>query len=205
MDILDKLFGGGAKVRIIKLFLFNPEVSYDAGQVAGRTQVSLGLARREIANLSKLGLIREKAFNKEIRVQKERRSVLAKKRANGWILNYKFAHLEPLYNFLSEMNILKPEEIITKLSKGVKIELLIISGIFMKKMDSRVDLLVVGENIKENMLEDIIKDIEASIGREIKYSVFNTKDFRYRVSVFDRLIRDILDYPHQKLVNKLGI
>lgn len=205
MEILEKLFGSGAKVKIIKLFLFNPETAYDTSQVAERAKVSRGLATREINNLLKAGFLKDKSLRKEIRVQRNRKSVLSHKTANGWMLNYHFAYLEPLYNFLSDVNVYNPDELISKLGKGAKISLLIISGIFIKNADSRVDLLVVGDNLKENVLETTIKNIESEIGREIKYAIFTTADFKYRQSVFDRLIRDILDYPHQKLVNKLGV
>jgi hypothetical protein len=205
MEILEKLFGSGAKVKVIKLFLFNPETAYDASQVAERAHLSMAVARKEISNLEKAGFLREKSYSKEVRVQKNRRSVLAHKRANGWMLEYKFSLLEPLYNFLSDINVYNPDDLIAKLSKGAKLSLLIISGLFIKNPDSRVDLLIVGDNIKENVLETTIKNIEAEIGREIKYVIFTTADFKYRQSVFDRLVRDILDYPHQKLVNKLGV
>ena len=45
--------------------------------------------------------------------------------------------------------------------------------------------------------------MEAEIGRELSYGVFETDDFRYRVSVCDKFIRDILDYSHKKILNKL--
>ncbi len=192
-------------MKIMKLFLFNPETAYDTSQVAERAKVGRGLAVREINNLFKAGFIKEKSLRKEIRVQRDRKSVLMQKRANGWMLNYQFAYLEPLYNFLTEVNVYNHDELVTKLSKGAKISLLIISGIFIKNTDSRVDLLIVGDNLKENVLEATIKNIESEIGREIKYAIFTTTDFKYRQSVFDRLIRDILDYPHQKLVNRLGL
>jgi hypothetical protein len=67
-----------------------------------------------------------------------------------------------------------------------------------------VDLLVVGDNMKLSLLENIIKTIESEIGKEIRYAVFETQEFTYRYSVFDKLIRDILDFQHEKIINKLG-
>ena len=68
-----------------------------------------------------------------------------------------------------------------------------------------MDLLVVGDNLKQGQLETTIKTIESEIGREIRYAVFETSEFNYRYSIFDKLIRDILDYPHEKIINKLGL
>jgi len=205
MDALEKLFGNGEKMRIIKLFLFNHDKSFDVAEVAERAKISQGIARREISNLDKMGFIRSRSYSKEIKIQKNRKMVSAKKRAYGWALNYKFEYLEPLYKFLSDSNLFKQEDMVKEISKAIKIDLLIISGIFIKQADSRVDLLIVGEKLNQNLLDKTIKDIEAKLGRELNYAVFTTTDFRYRLSVFDRLLRDILDYPHQKLVNKLLI
>src|SRR3989344_4135 len=205
MDILEKIFGSNAKVKIIKLFLFNPETAYDIYQISDRTKVSQSQVRKEINALEKIEFLRQKSFMKEIRKQKNRTIVTSKKRANGWTLDNKFPYLEALEAFLSNINPFKHKDIIEKISKAGKMQLLIISGIFIKEPDSRVDLLVVGDNIKQGILEGIIKTIESEIGKEIRYAVFETSEFNYRYSMFDKLVRDILDYPHEKIINKLGL
>ena len=47
--------------------------------------------------------------------------------------------------------------------------------------------------------------IEAEVGKEIKYAILETDDFKYRLGVGDRLIRDIMDYPHDVALDKLGM
>ncbi len=205
MDILEKIFGSSAKVKIIKLFLFNPEVAYDIYQISDRTKVSQTQVRKEISALEKIEFLRQKSFIKEIRRQKNRTIVTSKKRANGFTLDTKFPYLAALEAFLSNINPFKHKDIIDKISRAGKIQLLIISGIFIKEPDSRVDLLVVGDGVKQGMLEGIIKTIESEIGKEIRYAVFETSEFNYRYSMFDKLIRDILDYPHEKIINKLSL
>ena len=54
-------------------------------------------------------------------------------------------------------------------------------------------------------MEHTMKTLESEIGKELRYSYFTTDDFNYRNGMCDKLTRDILDYPHKKLVNKLGI
>ena len=54
-------------------------------------------------------------------------------------------------------------------------------------------------------LDNIIKTIESEIGREIRYAVFETSEFNYRYSIFDKFLRDILEYPHEKIINKLNL
>lgn len=205
MDILEKLFGSAAKVKIIKLFLFNADLAFDVVQTAERAKVSKPVARREISNLEKIGFIKPKFYIKEIKRQKNRTIQSFRKRTNGWTLDQNFPHTEPLKSFLSSINPFKHKDIISKISRAGKIQLIIISGIFIKDPDSRVDLLVVGDGLRQSYLDRIIKTIESEIGIEIRYAAFETSEFNYRLSIFDKLIRDILDYPHEKIINKLGL
>lgn len=205
MDILEKLFGSSAKVKIIKLFLMNPEMVFDAYQTAERAKVSVTSARKEISDLEKINFVRQKSYTKEVRQQRNRTIVTVKKRAIGWTLDNRFPYLDAIESFLSNINPFKHKDIIDKISRTGKIQLLVISGIFIKYEEARVDLLVVGDNIKMNMLNNVIKTIESEIGKEIRYAVFETHEFTYRNSIFDKLIRDILDYPHEKIINKLGL
>ncbi len=205
MDILEKLFGSAAKVKIIKLFLFNPEMAFDNSETAERAKVSKAVTRREISNLERIGFIKPKSYTKEIRRQKNRTIQSFRKRTNGWTLDQKFSHTESLKSFLSSINPFKHKDIISKISRAGKVQLIIISGIFIKDPDSRVDLLVVGDGLRQGYLDRIIKTIESEIGIEIRYAAFETSEFNYRLSIFDKLIRDILDYPHEKIINKLNL
>ena len=205
MDILDKLFGSGAKVRILKLFLMNPDRAFDPAMVAERAMVSIGITRKELRNLDRIGFIKRQFFTKEIKKQKNRTIVSAKKKTPGWTLEKKFPYMETLESFLSNVNPFKHKDVIEKISRTGKVNLLIISGVFIKYEDARVDLLVVGDGIKMGALEDIVKTIESEMGEEVRYTVFETSEFNYRLSLFDKLIRDILDFPHEKIINKLGI
>lgn len=205
MDILEKLFGSAAKVKIIKLFLMNPGVTYDAKDASERAKVSLTSARTEINNLEKIGFLKSHFYTKDIKKQKNRSIINVKKRTYGWTLETKFPYVSAMESFLSDINPFKHKDIIDKVSRAGKIQLLIISGIFIKYEDARADLLIVGDNLKIGQLENIIRTIESEIGKEIRYVVFETNEFKYRHSLFDKLIRDILDFPHEKIINKLNL
>jgi len=205
MDILEKLFGSAAKVKLIKLFLLNPDAVFDVTKAAERAKVSRGIARKEITNLEKIYFLRQKTYLKEVRRQKNRNIQVFRKRVNGWTLDLKFPYIEAIKTFLSNINPFRGKDMVDRLSRAGKIQLLIISGIFIKDPDSRVDLLVVGDSLKQSHLDNIIKTIESEIGKEIRYAVFETSEFNYRYSMFDKLIRDILDYPHEKIINKLNL
>jgi len=54
-------------------------------------------------------------------------------------------------------------------------------------------------------LERAIRTLEAELGQELTYATFSTQDFNYRLGVYDRLLRDVIEYPHIALVDKIGI
>lgn len=94
---------------------------------------------------------------------------------------------------------LSNEGILNTFKRGGKIKLVIVSGIFIKNKDTRVDLLVVGDALKRGRLEDSVRKLEAEIGSELAYAIFDTKEFLYRLNMYDKLVRDIVDFPHQVL------
>jgi hypothetical protein len=193
METLAKLFGNETKVKMMKLFLFNPERIFDVTDIGDRVKADSSKVRREVNVLEKIGLVKRRSGGK--------------KRANGhgFVLDANFSYLSPLQNFLINTEPLHPKEIIKKITKLGSVKLIIIAGVFIQEFESRVDLLVVGDNIKKGQLENTIKILESEIGKELKYANFTTEDFKYRLSMCDKLTRDILDYPHKKILNKLGI
>lgn len=179
------IFGGEAKVKVMRLFVFNPGTMYDAQVVSLRTQEKRNVVAREMRNLLKSGLIL--------------------KRTRGFVLNNSYQYLAALEHFLIDAGPITEREIIKKITRAGAIKLVLISGVFLHDREARVDLLVVGDHIKKGVLVQAISSIEAVLGREIRYSSFETADFQYRLGLYDKLIRDILDFKHRKIVNKLAI
>lgn len=173
----------------MRLFLFNPETVFSLIDISERAKSEQSKVRREISTLQKTGLLK----------QKNTRSG-----HKGFVLDSGFTYLQPLQNFLINLEPLQPKEIVNKISKIGVIKLIVISGVFIQEPESRIDLLVVGDHVKKAALENTIKLLEAEIGKELRYAYFTTEDFKYRLSMFDKLIRDILDFPHKKILNKIG-
>ena len=86
-----------------------------------------------------------------------------------------------------------------------QIKLLIIAGIFLDEPDSRADILIVGDKLKRTLIENLLRRLEAELGKELTYGILETAEFEYRYGIYDKFIRDVIDYPHQIVVNKLNI
>src|ERR1035437_6010543 len=205
MDTLINLLGSVAKVKVIKLFFFNPDTAYDLDQIADSTEEAKTNARKAVALMQKMKLVRRKSFYKIVTRKTGKKKKQVRVKTYGFALDQSFKQLAPLRGFLVSMNHLGPKDIITKLNRTGNIKLIITAGVFSQDPESRVDLLVVGDHIKRGMVDSAVRTIEAEIGQELRYAVFETPDFQYRLGLYDKLIHDILDFPHQKIVNKLGL
>jgi len=211
MEILGKLFGGIARIKIMKLFLSNEDKAFDNFDIAKRARVTPIVLRKELLILSKAGLIKRKIFYKEEKKiikktkTKPQQVKIIKKKVNGWILNDKFPYLLPLYNLLVNMTSFTNASLIKKLAGTGKLKFVLVSGAFIQNEESRVDILIVGDNLKNSSIERAVAVLESEIGKELRYVILKTEDFIYRINVYDKLVRDILDSPHQKIINRLNI
>ena len=205
MDVLSKLFGSAPLVKVMRLFLFQSDEAYDTALIIERTKISKDDARWILQLLEKIGFLKKKTFWKEVTVGKGKKQEHKKKRAKGYTLDEQFLYARPLRDLLIHTELLEDKEIERRLKKTGAIKLLIVAGVFINSEDARIDMLVVGDRLKQPLLERAIHTLEADIGTEIRYVILATSDFMYRKGVNDRLVRDVFDYTHHTIINKLDI
>lgn len=187
-DGLQKLFGSGARVKLLRLFLFNPKQSFTLIEVSTRARVTDHEARSEVATFVRAGMLERVARGKGVR----------------YALYPKFEFTAALQNLLLNAPA-RGEDILTRLKGLGTLKLVILSGVFIGEWDGRLDILVVGDRIKERKLRERIKLLEAEIGKEMRYALLTTDDFFYRINMNDKLVRDVLDYTHRTVLDRLNI
>lgn len=179
---------------MMRLFLFNADVAFDVEQLEKKMLSRKKAVLRETAFLKKAGLVRE--------VKKVTES---KKRVKAFILDPKFEFTDALMEFFVRTHSLEHKAMVRKIEKSGKVKLILVSGIFTRDTESRLDLFVVGDNIKTASIDRIVKGIESDMGKDIRYAVLSAPDFAYRMGMNDKLVRDIFEYPYKLLVDKLGV
>lgn len=189
MDPLARLFGSFARLKLLRLFLFNDDMAFSIADISFRTKTPKDQVRKEITQLIAAEVVRKRAG----------------KGGAAYCANRRFAHYEPLMAFLRATTDLNDADIVAILKKAGTLRLVAMSGLFTGAIETKIDLLVVGDNIDDKRLETAVHSLEAHFGRELSYAAFTTEDFRYRVGVYDRLIRDVFDYPHRTILDKIGI
>ena len=188
-DVLAKLFGSAARVKILRLFLANKSEKFEIDVIAKRTKVQKPTVRKELNALVKIKLLKAAGAAKQ----------------RIWAVNMDFEYLKALDNLLLGAGGTDSGFIAKKVTGAGNVKLVVVTGVFMPDADeTEVDMLVVGDKLIKRKLDSAIGDIEASLGRELRFALFGTEDFNYRMNIGDRLVRDVFEFPHEIIVDKLG-
>ncbi len=189
IDILAKLFGSSARVKILRLFLANKSSQFTIDDIAKRAKVQKPTARKELNALTKIDLL----------------DTSGKGKTKSWAIDKSFTYLRPLENLVLEPDESDAGFIAEKIKKAGDIKLVVVTGVFVPDApEGEIDLLVVGGRIGKRKMDTAISEIEANFGRELRFALFTTEDFNYRMDIHDRLLRDVFDYPHEVIVDKLN-
>jgi len=194
METLAKLFGGQARVKIMRLFLLNNNSMFGLDEVISRSRVTKVNSRKEVNALSAMNFIKQKLVVREgVRG--------AKKKVPAWQLDPSFPYIDSIRDLLVDPSLLLREDLPVRFKQVGKIKLMIVSGIFIGSDKSRVDILIVGDKLKKNIIQQIIKGLESEIGKELDYVVLDSEEFKYRIDMYDKLVCDIIDLPHEKIID----
>ena len=186
-DPLQKLFGSIARLRLTRLFLFNPERSFSAFEAAQKTRVAPREAHKEAALLRGTGVLRR----------------AGRRRPARFMLDPNFLHAAALRALLRD--VFSTGDLHARLRGAGAIKLIVVGGVFLGEWGATLDLLVVGERMQDKKFAARIRILESEMGRELSYALLQTQDFAYRLAMNDRLGRDVLDYPHKVVYDRLNI
>jgi hypothetical protein len=202
MEELVKLFGSSVRVKLMRLFIFNEEGMFDIDDIVKKSRVKKEDARKEVRLFESIGFIKKKIYYKETISEKTKR--VSKKKAQGWSLDPKFSLINPLKSLLIDSDLIRTRDLPGKLKGAGNLKLLVLSGVFMQDSERSIDILIVGDKIDKARMGQSLAALEAEIGKELRYSVFTPEQFNYRINMYDRLILDVFDFPHEVVVNKIG-
>ncbi len=197
--------GEPAAARLLRAFIFAPTESFTLAQAARRAGVSPRTAERAIRSLEKLGVVRVgkkaspalRGARKLARTNRSARTLQA-----AWMFNADFRHARALAVFVHEVSPVRYEKLLTALKRAGKVGVIIVSGALVGDPSRPVELLVAGDNLSDARLDAVVRAFEPQVGREMRYAAFSTPEFRYRLTIQDRLLRETLDFPHLVLLDK---
>lgn len=200
--ILGKLFESAPKAKILTLFFRNPDSVFSFEEAGKHTRLKNRYVKKEIMQLYKLKILEKKSRIEIISGKNKRKK---SKKTPVFSANPEFQLYKELRELFMKTAAASSKKLLTDILHLGKVKLAIVSGFFINHPISRVDLLIVGDNLDRRRLKNFLSRLESETGKTLSYSVMNSDEFRYRINMFDRFLRDILEFPHQKLINKFNI
>ncbi len=193
--MIDSLFGSKTRVKLLHLFLNNPEKSFYVREITRMIDEQINSVRRELANMVSVGIVQQDAIDNKL----------------YYSVNEDYPYIKPLAAIFSDKNteggMGAASSVSWKDSLGRMrgLRLAIISGKLVVGSSSAVDLLLVGDDMSAVTIKNLVKKIEKDRKIEINYAVMSYDDFYYRMSVKDRFIMDIVRNKHSVLVDTENI
>lgn len=193
--MIDSLFGSKTRVKLLHLFLNNPEKSFYVREITRTIDEQINSVRRELANMVSVGIVQQDAIDNKL----------------YYSVNEDYPYIKPLTAIFSDKNteggMSATSSVSWKDSLGRMrgLRLAIISGKLVVGSSSAVDLLLVGDDMSAVTIKNLVKKIEKDRKIEINYAVISYDDFYYRMSVKDRFIMDIVRNKHSVLVDTENI
>ena len=201
--MIDALFGSKTRVKLLKLFLNNPDSSYYVREITRLIDEQINSVRRELSNMLKIGIITSENVENKLYYK----------------VNQMYPHFIPLRAIFSDEEIPIAEVQAAKISGNTKgstsafsssdsnpevkyynkifegltgAHAIVIAGKLVRGSASPIDILIIGQ-VPNTKLKTIIKSIERREEIEVNYTVIAPEEFHYRISVRDRFIGEILD------------
>lgn len=199
VDPLSILFGSQARVKLLRFFLFNPSKEFTFDDISKRARLVRRTARTEISALEKAGVIVKRTLYVPIDGKTKKMKVL------GFALNKSFSELQALQTFLFETAPIDGKNLLVHVKKAGALDFVAVAGVFARDFEQSLDVLIAMKKTAETKVESAIRAFESEVGMEIRFALMTSEDLLYRVGMNDRLTRELFDYKHQILVDKIGV
>ncbi len=202
--MIEQLFGSKTRVKLLQLFLSNPNRSFYVREITRKIDEQINSVRRELSNLLSIGIIVSDNTNNRLYYEVNQKyqyyeplAAIFGGRSQPAAFKKSTASEKPKPNSLAR----PADPMVDALRRAGKVNLVLLTGQFTRDEASGIDILIVGD-ISEKAVEKIVSDLEASEGKELRYAMFDDEEFGYRRTIKDRFVSNILSSKKQVLVDE---
>ncbi len=199
---IDALFGSKTRVKLMRLFMSNPDKAFYVREITRLIDEQINSVRRELSNMMNAGVITSDNSDNKLYYKANKR--------------YKFHEpfkaiftdkVTPALNGRSKEKV-KDEAPLDNLSDNSSqwrkliadangLHLAIASGRLVSDSSNRLDLLLVVDDTRPVSVNKLVSKIEKLIDNDLNYSSLGYNEFRYRLSVKDRFLGEVLNAKHE--------
>ena len=215
--MLGKLFGSNTRVKILKLFLFDPDKKYYIRQLSRDLNLQLNSIRRELDNLEQFGLLVSKIgkegeeeegeekeeifFSPKNKVKKEKK-ILTGQEKKYYKANKNFVLFEEIKTLIIKAQALYEKDFVKKIKEICNPKFFVLTGFFVNDPETSTDILIAGKFNKKKLIS-IIEDLEKELGRELRYTLMDTREFESRRNMTDVFLYKILEGKKIIIIDEL--
>ncbi len=194
--MVDQLFGSKTRVKLLQLFLSNPNRSFYVREITRKVDEQINSVRRELANMLSVGIITSDSSNNKLYYE----------------VSQKYEHYEALKSIFGSKSAVtakvspdgESNDMVAQLRLLGAVELAFLSGVFTRDDLSPVDILIVGD-VNRTRLRKFVTSVEKEEGRDLRYSIMDGDEFDYRLDVHDRFIANSLNSKKTVLIDDRGL
>jgi len=216
--MIEQLFGSKTRVKLLRLFFSNPNRSFYVREITRNVEEQINSVRRELANLLSLGLITSDSSNNKLYYEvdqgyehydalramfsaavkveetKKDKKDTSKKSKSG-----KDSTTEKIADVVKDNTVELPEA--KKWVKAGNVVGIAYSGIYTRDDSAQADILIIGD-VSIPQVESVIIDMEKEKKRELRYAVFEEKEWQYRSQVRDKFWLQFMGAKKQIVLDK---
>jgi predicted transcriptional regulator len=181
-----QLFGSKTRVKLLHLFLSNPDRSFYVREITRKIDEQINSVRRELANLLNVGIIKSDSANNRLYYE----------------VNQKYRYYKPLREIFVDEKFKKTgtngadieteNDWLKRLKALGAVQVAILSGRFVRGSKNGLDLLIAGD-VNKTQVKKFVNELEHEQGVSLSYTVMSYEDFYYRLSIKDVFVISIVN------------
>lgn len=194
--MIDSLFGSKTRVKLLGLFMNNPERSFYVREITRNINEQINSVRRELANLVEIGVVTRDSVDNRLYYKAD--------------INFRYYHaLREM--FANETDVVRGPKVevdawAAKFAAIKGIQEVIFAGALVYESASPLDLIVAGDpTMDQSKVRALIKALEKGLDTQLNYSILDTEDLYYRLSIRDRFVLDVLESKHTVVLDDTGM
>lgn len=180
--MIDQLFGSKTRVKLLHLFLNNPDRAFYVREITRKIDEQINSVRRELANMLNIGIIKSDSANNRLYYE----------------VNQTYQYYKPLRAIFADEKLSsasvsssKEADWTTRLKPLGAVKIAILSGVFIRGSKGDVDLLLAGD-LNKTQVKKFVQELEKEQGKELTYTLMSYEDFYYRMSIKDLFVTTII-------------
>lgn len=186
--MLEHIFGSTTRARLLTYFFTHPSEAIFVRELTRRIHGQLTAVRRELDNLTRLGVL----------------TVQGVGRKRYYRVNAAFVLAGELQALLFKGQVLLELDLVRRLQRSGRADLAVLTGFFTGDAAAPVDVLLVGA-FNRKSIKRLLTEVQRTLDHPIRYTVLSRREFAFRNDIADRFLYDILEGKRIVVADRLGV